>query len=696
MFLGSIKYKSFLALSFLLINLLITIHSFVSLSDNDIEFSTKEITGTKAIKPLYNIINPLIQYRLAYYNLKSHSQEQIIILEKEIENNFKIYKNLNNKELIQIKIDTQIFNELSKKELDISNLYKLWQDTKNQFNTRTELFTNTSTELKNNLLALITYIGDQSNLILDPDLDSYYLMDVFMIRVAILYERLDQMAHKFLTLSEGENIRKEYNNLIYVLSNIDQATITADYTTAINEDKNFYGLNESLQKEITSLQQDFNESSTAFYNSIQKNDNHDTFFNNFNRYLKLVDKVSNVTGDELYKLLDIRVNHFIGYKNKVLRTNLIGILLSLVLSYLVIMLVIVKPIRKLSTVMQGLMQNNLDLEVPYLNNKDEIGDIAVVASKFKDSLIENSFLIEQGKQKELEKLVQIERTRKMQDITDSFKQKLSSIIILLTETSKNLGTRSQEVENVVEIAETQSSKSLNESEQINNNVNSITSLISGVSVAVDEINKQVKRSNDILNNTVDQTGNIDTISISLSKNTSEINDAIKLIDSIARQINLLALNANIEASRAGEHGKGFAVVASEVKALAGQSAKAVETIAAQIRSIKTRGNEISLSLSELKKLVEDLKKIFSIISTSIQEQNLATQSISQNMEQVSSSVSCVTEGMKDLDNSFNKVKTSTNTLIKDIDPVSTIVSTMDKEVESFTKEMLNLSELEKK
>ncbi|MEK6734345.1 MAG: hypothetical protein AABY27_04480, partial [Pseudomonadota bacterium] len=117
MFLGSIKYKSFLALSFLLINLLITIHSFVSLSDNDIEFSTKEITGTKAIKPLYNIINPLIQYRLAYYNLKSHSQEQIIILEKEIENNFKIYKNLNNKELIQIKIDTQIFNALSKKEL---------------------------------------------------------------------------------------------------------------------------------------------------------------------------------------------------------------------------------------------------------------------------------------------------------------------------------------------------------------------------------------------------------------------------------------------------------------------------------------------------------------------------------------------------------------------------------------------------
>ena len=74
----------------------------------------------------------------------------------------------------------------------------------------------------------------------------------------------------------------------------------------------------------------------------------------------------------------------------------------------------------------------------------------------------------------------------------------------------------------------------------------------------------------------------------LARVAQRIGDVVKLIQDIAEQTNLLALNATIEAARAGEAGRGFAVVASEVKSLAVQTAKATEEIAREISSVQAR------------------------------------------------------------------------------------------------------------
>lgn len=102
---------------------------------------------------------------------------------------------------------------------------------------------------------------------------------------------------------------------------------------------------------------------------------------------------------------------------------------------------------------------------------------------------------------------------------------------------------------------------------------------------------QMDKINTIVKESVDKVKQLDTQS-------KEISNLVGVIQSIAEQTNLLALNAAIEAARAGEHGKGFAVVASEVRKLAEQVTLSVSDITGIVNSIQKESNNVVMSLEE--------------------------------------------------------------------------------------------------
>ncbi|HEY1977728.1 MAG TPA: methyl-accepting chemotaxis protein [Candidatus Baltobacteraceae bacterium] len=122
----------------------------------------------------------------------------------------------------------------------------------------------------------------------------------------------------------------------------------------------------------------------------------------------------------------------------------------------------------------------------------------------------------------------------------------------------------------------------------------------------------------------------------LGSNSDQIGDIVKVIDRIAEQTNLLALNAAIEAARAGEHGRGFAVVASEIRKLADSSVQATKEIAGHIASTQAVIGEVVTAMERLTDRVEEGANSTTSASGALQDIVSAVLTANQQIGEISS------------------------------------------------------------
>ena len=288
------------------------------------------------------------------------------------------------------------------------------------------------------------------------------------------------------------------------------------------------------------------------------------------------------------------------------------------------------PIRRLTGVMRRLAEHDLTTELQDTDRADEIGDMSRAVEVFKEKMVEADRL-------SCEQQTERGRTERRQVAIEgfirTFDQSVTESLGSLATASTELQTTAQSMSVTAEQTSSKSATVASVSEQASTNVQTVAAATEQLSASINEISRQVAESTSIAGEAVAQAERTNVEVQALADAAQRIGDVVKLISGIAEQTNLLALNATIEAARAGEAGKGFAVVASEVKSLATQTAKATEEITAQVAAIQGATGSSVQAIQAIGGTISRVNHIAAAIAAAVEQQGAATKEIARNVQQ---------------------------------------------------------------
>ncbi|EOT1825597.1 methyl-accepting chemotaxis protein [Vibrio vulnificus] len=373
----------------------------------------------------------------------------------------------------------------------------------------------------------------------------------------------------------------------------------------------------------------FGDMERAFFNQQQGHLQFPYLGIEFDGYFQRV----NLTQDQYWTLMvfvdqDTALAGVREAQNEAIVTGVILLLVSAVVMVLTLEHAY-KPLLKLKKAVLGLSKGSGDLTARLtVEGGDDLAQISEGFNRFVQSLQGMMLQVSEASQNISSNIVQLNQTAvENEKVLITHSAETDQVVTAITEMSESARSVAENVTQSNRITEGASKEAKQSLEIVNNAVTTVSALVNDV----EEMSNRI---------------------VSMNQDANKISEVLNVIGEISEQTNLLALNAAIEAARAGEQGRGFAVVADEVRALAARTQNSTTEISEmlsklldgtssvvasmertkqQCQSTASKTSEVSNSLNLMSGSVRDIDDVSTQIAAATEEQSTVAAELSRNM-----------------------------------------------------------------